>query len=193
MHAEAKAAGLLAFRRKLNAGEGPKVSPQRHPGQGGGPGAQGPSRINCSTDGEKITLWREIHIGLAMDLGEGLLVPKVRPDQKGSGRSAPSWPTWRPGQGKEDSTRRAGPGHLHHHQPGAWGVDHFTPIVNPPESAILGVGRIADHPVVEDGALKNEPRLALSLTIDHRSSRGPGAAFLATLRRYLEDPLLMLE
>ncbi|MCU0237727.1 MAG: 2-oxo acid dehydrogenase subunit E2, partial [Acidobacteria bacterium] len=76
---------------------------------------------------------------------------------------------------------------------GAWDIDDFTPIVNHPESAILGVGRIVEKPVARDGQVVIEPRLALSLSFDHRIIDGaPGAAFLKTIKDMIEEPALML-
>ena len=77
---------------------------------------------------------------------------------------------------------------------GAWDVDHFTPIVNLPESAILGVGRILNKPWVKDAQVVIEPMLALSLTFDHRIIDGaPGAAFLKTIKDLIESPVLLLD
>jgi pyruvate dehydrogenase E2 component (dihydrolipoamide acetyltransferase) len=74
-----------------------------------------------------------------------------------------------------------------------FGVDHFTPIINPPESAILGVCRIVDRPRVQDGAVVIRPMMNLCLSFDHRLIDGAvGAQFLARLRQLLEQPLLLL-
>jgi len=71
-------------------------------------------------------------------------------------------------------------------------VDAFTPIVNPPEVAVLGVGTISEHLALVDGQVVVRSRLALSLTIDHRVVDGaPGAAFLQTLVEFLEHPALI--
>jgi pyruvate/2-oxoglutarate dehydrogenase complex dihydrolipoamide acyltransferase (E2) component len=76
---------------------------------------------------------------------------------------------------------------------GAWDIDDFTPIVNHPESAILGVGRIVSKPVARDGQVVVEPCVALSLSFDHRIIDGaPGAAFLKTIKDMIEEPGLML-
>jgi pyruvate/2-oxoglutarate dehydrogenase complex dihydrolipoamide acyltransferase (E2) component len=66
-------------------------------------------------------------------------------------------------------------------------VDAFTPIVNPPQAAILGVGRIAKRPAVVDDALAVRSMVTLSLTIDHRIVDGaPGGAFLRDVRKAIE-------
>jgi pyruvate dehydrogenase E2 component (dihydrolipoamide acetyltransferase) len=76
---------------------------------------------------------------------------------------------------------------------GGYRIDGFTPILNPPESAILGVGRIADKPVVRDGAIVARTMCTLSLSFDHRVVDGaPAAAFLARLAELLERPYALL-
>jgi pyruvate/2-oxoglutarate dehydrogenase complex dihydrolipoamide acyltransferase (E2) component len=73
-------------------------------------------------------------------------------------------------------------------------VDSFTPIINPPQSAILGVGRIVDEPVVVDGKVEVRPMCTFSLTVDHRLIDGyPASQFLATLKKIISNPLPHLE
>jgi pyruvate dehydrogenase E2 component (dihydrolipoamide acetyltransferase) len=76
---------------------------------------------------------------------------------------------------------------------GAYRIDGFTPIINPPETAILGVGRIAEKPVVADGKLGIATMCTLSLSFDHRVVDGASAAaFLARLAELLERPYTLL-
>ncbi len=76
---------------------------------------------------------------------------------------------------------------------GMYGVDGFTPIINPPEIAILAVGRVAERPVVRDGALAIGRTAFLCLSFDHRAVDGAdGAAFLQTVKSLLEKPELLL-
>ena len=73
-------------------------------------------------------------------------------------------------------------------------VDSFTPIINPPQSAILGVGRIIDETVVVNGKVEVRPMCTFSLTVDHRLIDGyPASQFLATLKKIISDPLPHLE
>ena len=71
-----------------------------------------------------------------------------------------------------------------------FGVDGFTPVINPPNTAILGVGRLRDDVVLNaDGAVSTTKRLTLSLTWDHRAFDGaPAAAFCRTIVELLNDP-----
>jgi pyruvate dehydrogenase E2 component (dihydrolipoamide acetyltransferase) len=72
-------------------------------------------------------------------------------------------------------------------------VDYFTPIIRPPESAILGVGRIVKKAVVKDDHVLPGARIGLSLTFDHRIIDGaPAARFLKTIKDLIEAPLLMI-
>ena len=72
---------------------------------------------------------------------------------------------------------------------GISGVDSFTPLINPPECAILGVGRIAERPVVSEGRIVPKPTVILSLSFDHRITDGvPAAQFLQRLKELLERP-----
>lgn len=76
---------------------------------------------------------------------------------------------------------------------GAQRIDAFTPIINPPEAAILGVGRIAEKPAVRAGALAVRTQATLALSFDHRVVDGaPAAAFLARLAELLERPYALL-
>jgi pyruvate dehydrogenase E2 component (dihydrolipoamide acetyltransferase) len=76
---------------------------------------------------------------------------------------------------------------------GMFGVDSFSAVINPPESAILAVGRVREEPVVKDGRVIVGKRLAMTLSCDHRVIDGAiGAAFLAELRALLESPMRVL-
>jgi pyruvate/2-oxoglutarate dehydrogenase complex dihydrolipoamide acyltransferase (E2) component len=195
LHTEAGAAGIMRLRTRMNADGGAKVSYnailvkviayalRRH------------AMVNASVVGEKICVWRQVHVGIAMDLGRGLIVPKVRDADRKSIREISA------DLDRLVDAAKAGTlalddlamGTFTLTNLGAWDVDDFTPIVNHPESAILGVGRIVQKPVACDGQVVVEPRVALSLSFDHRIIDGaPGAAFLKTIKDMVEEPALML-
>src|SRR5690606_5331665 len=76
---------------------------------------------------------------------------------------------------------------------GVYNIDAFTPIINPPQCAILGIGRIVKKPVVLDDQIVARPMVALSLTFDHRVVDGaPAARFLDLVRQLVETPVLWL-
>ena len=151
-------------------------------------------RVNALLDGDTVRVQPGIHVGLAVALDEGLIVPVVRdadakPIHALAAESADLAAKARDGGlGPDDLTG----GTFTVTSLGMFDVDVFTPIINTPQAAILGVGRIADRPVfVSDSGTDIERRafLTLSLTIDHRILDGaPGAQFLGTVRDMLEHP-----
>jgi pyruvate dehydrogenase E2 component (dihydrolipoamide acetyltransferase) len=74
-----------------------------------------------------------------------------------------------------------------------FGIDQFTAIINPPETAILAVGGVEEKPVVVDGELVVRKRMRVTMSCDHRAIDGAtGAKFLQTLRRLIENPLMLV-
>ncbi len=151
-------------------------------------------RVNATLDGDTVRVQPGVHVGLAVALEEGLIVPVIRdadakPIHALAAESAVLATKAREGGlGPDDLTG----GTFTVTSLGMFDVDVFTPILNTPQAAILGVGRIADRPVfVGDSGTEIERRafLTLSLTIDHRILDGaPGAQFLLTVRQMLEHP-----
>ena len=153
------------------------------------------SRLNASLDGEQIKLWRRIDIGLAVDTDRGLLVPVVRnADQKGLAQLAAETKDLaeRARSGKVTPDELRG-GTFTLTNLGMLGVDAFTPIINLPETAVLGVGRIKEKPAVHNGQIAIRPLIWLSLTFDHRLVDGGLAArFLQRVVQLVESPYLLL-
>src|SRR5690625_7699243 len=76
---------------------------------------------------------------------------------------------------------------------GVFGVEEFTAIIKPPDSAILAVGTIVEKPVVKDGEIVSGNTMKVTLSCDHRVIDGAlGAQFLQTLKSYLENPMILL-
>ena len=152
-------------------------------------------RLNATLTDEGIHLLSEINIGVAVALEDGLVVPVVRDADKERLSEIST-------QVKSFAERARGnqltPGELQGGtftitNLGNFGIDAFTPIINPPESAILGVGRILKKPVVHDDEIVIRSMLTLSLTFDHRVVDGaPAAQFLQTVSGYIQDPYLLL-
>jgi pyruvate dehydrogenase E2 component (dihydrolipoamide acetyltransferase) len=147
--------------------------------------------LNARLEEANIRLCRDLNLGIAVDLPEGLLVPVIRnagalSAAELTARIEQLSQQTRQGQlGVEDS---AG-GTFTISNLGAFEVDVFTPIINPPQAAILGVGRIADRAGVVGGQLAPRKMLWLSLSFDHRLlDGGPAAAFLKEVRQRLEQP-----
>ncbi len=152
--------------------------------------------LNAYLEGDRIVHPSEINIAIAVDTERGLVAPVIRQaDQKPlsqiqrelneaiqralQNRSAP--------QDLEDGTFTLT-------NLGMYEVDGFTPLLNPPQSAILGVGRIRPKPAeADDGRLVMRPQVTLSLSFDHRLIDGaPAARFLQRLKHFIERPYLLL-
>lgn len=194
LHTEASAEAMMLLRKRLNAA-GAKVSYNAVLVKVAAQALKQHPLVNASVEGEVIKVWRQVHVGVAMDLGKGLIVPKVRDAAIKSIReiSADLDRLVAAAQAGRLALDDLTLGTFTLTNLGAWDIDDFTPIVNHPESAILGVGRIVEKPVARNGQVVVEPRLALSLSFDHRIIDGaPGAAFLKTIKDMIEEPSLML-
>jgi pyruvate dehydrogenase E2 component (dihydrolipoamide acetyltransferase) len=151
--------------------------------------------LNSRLDGDVIRLIEEINIGVAVEVPEGLIVPVVRDaDKKTLAQIARSTKQLIDGarDGKLSSSELTG-GTFTITNLGPFGVDVFTPLINPPETAILGVGKIADKPMASDGKVEIRPMMYLSLSFDHRVIDGALAArFLQRIKQILEHPSSVL-
>ncbi len=152
-------------------------------------------RLNATLTDDGIQLLPEINIGVAVALDDGLVVPVVRNADK---ERLSDISDQVKGFAERARSNQLTPGELQGGtftitNLGNFGVDAFTPIINPPESAILGVGRILKKPVVHDDEIVARSMLTLSLTFDHRVVDGaPAAQFLQTVSGYIQDPYLLL-
>jgi pyruvate dehydrogenase E2 component (dihydrolipoamide acetyltransferase) len=151
--------------------------------------------LNAHLVGDQIRLARDVHLGIGIDAGEALVVGVLH-DAGRTGLAELSG--WRRALAERVRDGRAGVAELQGStftitNLGSAGIDAFTPIINPPEVAILGTGRIVDQPVPDGTGLAWHRALTLSLTADHRAIDGaPAARFLATLAGYLSDPASLL-
>ena len=187
----ADATNLVNLREQFKAADGPTpsftdffvklsaVALAKHPLLGGRWSEQG------------IRLPDAIHIGIAVDTDAGLLVPVVR--------DVPALGIRQLAARSRELIEHARTGRLSAGDMqggcftvsnlGAYGIDAFTPVINPPECAVLGVGRIAKRPAVVGDAVVPRDQVTLSLTFDHRIvDGGPAARFLQTLAQAVENP-----
>lgn len=153
-------------------------------------------RLNAVLEEDHIRLLPFVHIGIAVALDDGLVVPVIRDaDQKGIFALAAA---------RRELVERARTGRLTAEEMsggtftvtnlGPYEIDGFTPIINPPEAAILGVGRIVEKVVVYQGKVAQRSMMTLSLTFDHRVVDGaPAAAFLQAVKRHLEEPDVLVQ
>lgn len=152
-------------------------------------------QVNSQWFTDKMRLNNHVHIGVAVAVEDGLVVPVVRfaneqslpqigaavKDFAGRARSKKLTP-----QEMEGSTFTVS-------NLGMFGIESFTSIINQPNSAILSVGAIVEKPVVKNGQIVVGNTMKLSLACDHRTVDGAtGALFLQTLKGYIENPVTML-
>jgi pyruvate dehydrogenase E2 component (dihydrolipoamide acetyltransferase) len=151
--------------------------------------------VNSSWMGDFIRQYQHVHIGVAVAVEEGLLVPVVRfADSKGLSQIA------------TETKELAGKAKSKKLQPaefsgntftisnlGMMDIEEFTAIINPPDSAIMAVGRIKEIVVRKGEGFGVSNMMKVTLSCDHRSVDGAvGAAFLQTFKRYMENPVTML-
>jgi pyruvate/2-oxoglutarate dehydrogenase complex dihydrolipoamide acyltransferase (E2) component len=152
--------------------------------------------LNATLNGEEIIFWETVNVGVAVDTPRGLVVPVLC--------DAAAKTLAQLAVEAEDLLARAAAGKA---QPdelsggtftitnlGAQEIDFFTPVINPPQCAVLGVGRLNKEWVVgEDDQPVARVMLPLSLTFDHRLVDGaPAARFLKRLKQFVEQPYLWL-
>lgn len=152
-------------------------------------------KINASWRGDTIRYNQHVHVGVAVAVDEGLLVPVVRfADSKGFAQIGAEVKSY----AEKAKSKKLQPSDWEGNtftisNLGMFGIDEFTAIINPPDACILAVGAIKQVPVVKKGAVVPGNIMKVTLSCDHRVVDGAsGAAFLQTLKSYLENPVMML-
>jgi pyruvate dehydrogenase E2 component (dihydrolipoamide acetyltransferase) len=151
--------------------------------------------VNVSFGGDVLVKHGRVHIGVAVALPDGLIVPVLR--------DADTLTVTQISAKTRDLAARARAGKLKPDEftgstfsisnLGMFGVERFTAVINPPEAAILAVGATRQEPVVRDGQVVVGHTMAITLSVDHRALDGATAAkFMATLTGLLENPLATL-
>jgi len=151
--------------------------------------------LNASLEEDTIKVWRRIHIGLAVDTERGLLVPVVRDvDRKGLLQlSEETLSLVERARGGRCTPDELSGGTFTLTNLGMFGIDAFTPLLNLPECAVLGVGRIKRQPVMVGDEVLGRELVWLSLTFDHRLvDGGPAARFLQRVVQLVESPHLLI-
>jgi len=185
----------ISARKSLNSTEGVKVSFNDMVVKAVAMSLRQHPAVNSAWLGDVIRHNHHIHIGVAVAVEDGLLVPVVRfADTKGFQQI---------GNEVREYAKRAKDKKL---QPSDWegntftisnlgmfGIESFTAIINPPDSCILAVGGIKEVPVVKNGQIVPGNVMKVTLSCDHRVVDGAsGAAFLQTFKGYMENPVAML-
>jgi pyruvate dehydrogenase E2 component (dihydrolipoamide acetyltransferase) len=145
--------------------------------------------------GDRIRYFSRVHLGMAVAVEDGLITPVIfDADQKGLGaiareaRELAARARERKLRPEEYTGATFSVSNL-----GMFGIDHFTAIINPPEAGILAVGGIEARAVVQDDTVVMRRRMRVTMSCDHRVIDGAtGATFLQTLRRLIENPLMLV-
>ncbi|MFY0164696.1 acetoin dehydrogenase complex dihydrolipoyllysine-residue acetyltransferase [Bacillus anthracis] len=151
--------------------------------------------MNSAYMDDTIHQFEHVHLGIAVALEKGLVVPAIR--------FANNLSLVELSKQIKNVAQKAREGSLSSDDMqgttftisnlGSFGIEYFTPVLNTPETGILGVGAIEHVPVYKGKKIKKGSMLPLSLTFDHRVLDGvPAAAFLCTIKRYLEEPVTIL-
>ena len=151
--------------------------------------------VNAHFGGDEVRLFPTANIGIAVAIPHGLVVPVIRSCEAKTIEeiaAARADVVSRTREGKlkaedlEDGTFTIS-------NLGMYGVERFTAVLNPPQAGILAVGAIEERAVVVEGELEIQPRMDMTLTVDHRSVDGATASeFLQTVKVFLEEPGLAL-
>jgi pyruvate dehydrogenase E2 component (dihydrolipoamide acetyltransferase) len=151
--------------------------------------------MNARFAGDEVRLFPTANIGIAVAVPHGLVVPVIRSCET---KTIPEIAAARAdivGRTREGKLRTEDleEGTFTISNLGMYGVERFTAVLNPPQAGILAVGAIEERAVVEEGELEIQPRMDLTLTVDHRSVDGATASeFLRTVKSFLEEPGLAL-
>ncbi len=151
--------------------------------------------VNAHWLGDKMRYFNRVHIGMAVAVEDGLITPVIfDADSKGladisrEARELAKRARDRKLKPEEYTGATFSVSNL-----GMFGIDHFTAIINPPEAAILAVGGVEERVVAVDGAPAIRKRMNVTMSCDHRVIDGAtGAKFLQTLRRLIENPLMLV-
>lgn len=152
-------------------------------------------KVNSSWLGDKIRYNNHIHIGVAVAVEDGLLVPVVR---FADGKTLSQIATEVRNYAAKAKDKKLQPSDWEGNtftisNLGMFGIEEFTAIINPPDACILAVGGIKQTPVVKNGQIVPGNIMKVTLSCDHRVVDGAtGSAFLKTLKQNLENPILML-
>ena len=152
--------------------------------------------INASWLGDRIRYNHDVHIGVAVAVEDGLLVPVIKHADRKTLSQINGEVKMLAGKAKD---KKLQPDEMQGNtftisNLGMFGIDEFTAIINPPDACILAVGGIIQKPVVKNGQIVVGNTMKVTLSCDHRVVDGAsGAQFLQTLKSILEEPLLLLK
>lgn len=147
--------------------------------------------VNSSLKGNEIHVFKKINMGMAVAVPDGLIVPVIQNAGEKTLREIASETVILAEKTRalKLTKEEMSGGTFTVTNLGMFGIDVFTPIINQPESAILGIGRIVEKPAIFEGEVRKRKMMFLSLTFDHRIIDGaPAAEFLRDMQKAVEDP-----
>jgi pyruvate dehydrogenase E2 component (dihydrolipoamide acetyltransferase) len=151
--------------------------------------------VNAHWLNDRIRYFNRVHLGMAVATDDGLIVPVIFDADTKSLReiSAESRELAKRARERKLKPEEYTGSTFSVSNLGMFGIDQFTAIINPPETGILAIGAIEKKPVETDEGLEMRPRLRMTMSCDHRAVDGAvGSKFLVTLRRLLENPLMLV-
>ncbi|WP_243018001.1 MULTISPECIES: dihydrolipoamide acetyltransferase family protein [Candidatus Cardinium] len=186
---------IVAFRAELNQHASAKISINDLIIKAAALALTEHPKINSSWLNDKIRSYRDVHIGVAVAVEDGLVVPVVRfVDRKPLVAISKEFKMLHEQAQRKKLTAQDYTGATFTiSNLGMFGIESFTAIINPPAACILAVGALQQLPIVQDNQIVIADRLQLTLSCDHRVVDGAvGALFLSTLKKWLEEPLSLL-
>lgn len=199
LHVEVDTAPLMTLRKQVNAQaeqtHGNKYSINDFILKAVINAAQAVPQVNASFNGDSIVQYAKIGVSVAVAVDDGLVTPVIK--------DAANKSMLRISQEVKDLAVRARDKKLLPNEfdggtvtvsnLGAWGIESFDAIVNPPQAVILSVGAIVEKPVVKDGEIVSGMRMDIGVSCDHRVVDGAvGAKFINEVKKLIENPALML-
>jgi pyruvate dehydrogenase E2 component (dihydrolipoamide acetyltransferase) len=199
LHVEVDAAPLLAIRQQVNEQaektHGNKYSVNDFILKAVINAAQTVPAINASFAGDHIVKFKHVGLSIAVAVEDGLVTPVIKEAESKSLLAISKAVKDFAARAKDKKLKpdEFDGGTITVSNLGAWGIESFDAIVNPPQAAILSVGAAIEKPVVKNGQIVPGMRMNLGLSCDHRVVDGAvGAQFLSEVRKLIEQPALML-
>ncbi len=199
LHVEVDAAPLMALRKQVNdqaeKTHGNKYSVNDFILKAAINAAEAVPAINASFAGDHIVKFKHVGLSVAIAVEDGLVTPVITEAESKSllaiSRAVKDFATR--AKDKKLKPNEFDGGTITVSNLGAWGIDSFDAIVNPPQAAILSVGAAVEKPVVVNGEIKVGLRMNIGLSADHRVVDGAvGASYISEVKKLIENPALML-
>ena len=199
LHVEADAAPLMALRKQINAQaeqtHGNKYSVNDFVLKAVINAAVAVPAVNASFAGDHIVSFKHVGLAVAIAVEDGLVTPVIQQAETKSVLQISKEVKDMAGRAKDKKLKPSefDGGTITVSNLGAWGIESFDAIVNPPQALILSVGAAIEKPVVKNGQIVAGLRMNLGVSCDHRVVDGAvAAAFLAEVKKLIEQPALML-